>query len=118
VKSVRRSAEVFRRRWGEAVTADISLGILFSLLIAPGAAVGIAGAEILEHDDVALGISLIVAGVFLAAPPLVVSSAMTELFTFELYRFSVDGERRVVGGPFTSGQLASAIAPRRRWWRR
>ena len=116
IESVRRSARVFRERWGEAVIGDIAIGVVFTVLLIPGFGIGMLGVDLLENGASALALGLIAAGVVLVVPLLILSSALAELFTLELYRLSAGC---AVAGPFTEEQLRAAIEPRkRRWWRR
>lgn len=102
---VRRSAVAFRRRWGEAVTADIGIGTVFSLLMAPGAMIFLVGLG-------AGNIASMLVGLVWIAPLIAVSSALTDLFTLQLY---CEDDR----GPFGERSLRAAVRPkqRRRWFR-
>jgi hypothetical protein len=112
-----RSATAFRRRWGESLTGEITIGAVSGIAIIPGAALICLGIGLLE-DGGGAGVGLLVAGIALAAPVLALASAVTELFLLELYRVSVDPER-TPGGPFERAQLEAALVPRELpWWRR
>ena len=114
--AVRRSARTFRDRWGEAMTGDVTIGVVFGVLTLPGFAVGFVGADRLDHHAYALGVTLLAIAVVAVVPLLVVGGALTELFMLALYRYATAQDAT---GPFTEGQLAAAVQPaRRRWWRR
>jgi hypothetical protein len=113
-EAVRRSARTFRERWGESLTGDITIGTVFFVLMIPGLIVGGAGIIALDGHDDGLGILLTAIGAVLVLPLVVVSGALTELFTLALYRHTRD---EVVAGPFTATQLESAVKDKpRRWW--
>jgi Family of unknown function (DUF6159) len=114
--AVRRSARTFRDRWGEAVTGDVTIGVVFGVLSIPGFVVGFAGADRLDHHAYALGVTLLAIAVVAVVPLLVVGGALTELFMLALYRYAT---AQGATGPFTEGQLAAAVQPAgRRWWQR
>jgi hypothetical protein len=112
--SVRRSARVFRDRWGEQVTGDITIGVVFLLLATPGILVGVGGSAALGSNPTT-GIVLIAIAVVLVAPLLVASSSLTQLFQLDLYRYAVDHD---ASGLFAADQLEAALKPRKRRWRR
>jgi hypothetical protein len=112
-ESVRRSAGVFRRRWGEQVTGEIVIGVVFGVLMIPGAVAACAGVVALESSLVT-GAVLIAVAVVLLAPLFVASSALQQLFQLDLYRYAVSGE---ADGLFTQQELESTFKPKRRWWK-
>jgi MFS family permease len=117
-EAVTRSAKTFRERWGETVTGDVTIGVVFGVLMIPGFIVGFVGTAFLDDHAYATGIVLLVVAVVLVAPLLVLNGAMTELFTLALYRYA-RGETAT--GPFGKAQLEAAIVPAnpgRRWFRR
>jgi hypothetical protein len=107
VETLKRSATVFRERWGEQVTGQVSIGAAVALaavipvvaLVAIGVAAG----------GVVLGIC-VAAALALALIAIVVSTALSQIFAVALYRFAVG---RGATGAFTEAELASAVAPRR-----
>ncbi len=99
---VRASSATFRRRWGEAVTADVGIGFAFGLAMLPGIWTVIGG--IAAGSTVAVVIGLVWM--------MTLSSALVELFTLQLY---CEDQR----GPWSNATLATAVTPRKRpWWRR
>lgn len=102
--SVKRSAGLFRERWGEQFVGNGSIGIaLFLLSLVPlgfGVAIAALGAP-------AIGIAIVGLS-FLALMTL--ASAMSGIFNAALYRYATTGE---VSGPFSGDDLSGAFRPRR-----
>ncbi len=107
IETLKRSARIFRERWGEQITGQVSIGgIVVLASIIPvvvlgliGYAVGGAGGGVLIGIAVAV---LIVAAI--------ISTALSQIFAVALYRFAV-GEGAT--GAFTQDDLSSAVRPRR-----
>lgn len=107
IETLKRSAHIFRERWGEQITGQVSIGgivVLASLIPVLllgliGYAVGGAGGGVL--------IAIAVAVLIVAA---IISTALSQIFAVALYRFAV-GEGAT--GAFTQDKLASAVRPRR-----
>jgi hypothetical protein len=107
IETLKRSARIFRERWGEQVTGQFVIGgIVFLASIVPagilfliGIAIGGVGAGIL----IALAVLVLV----LAA---ILSTALSQIFAVALYRYAVG-----VGatGDFSERELAGAVRPRR-----
>ncbi len=112
-ESVRRSARVMRGRWGEAVTADLSIGLAGAILAIPGLLLGFAGSAMYE-TDVQMAAVLMTAGLLVVFGSAALAGAMTQLYQLLLYQYSAHGE---LAGPFTEADLATAMKPRRRFWR-
>jgi hypothetical protein len=107
IETLKRSAHIFRERWGEQITGQLSIGgIVVLAAIVPvlvlgliGYAVGGAGGGVL--------IAIAVAVLIVAA---IISTALSQIFAVALYRFAVG---RGATGAFTQDELASAVRPRR-----
>ena len=110
-----RSAEAFKRTWGENVVGNGGIGLvsflamlLVLLCAAPflaigaGAGGGAAGGVMLTIGVLVLVVGLVVVGVF--------SAAMGGVFRTALYRYAVLGEE---SGGFTHEQIAGAFRPKR-----
>ena len=105
-ETIKRSASMFRERWGQQITGNIAIGgavFLFGML---PAIVLIAAGIIVWASASFLGALLVVIGVLLLAIAVLVSQALSVIFGVALYRYALDGE--VVGG-FTQGELESAV---------
>jgi hypothetical protein len=100
--SIRRSASIFRAKWGESVVAQASVSLaiflcaipaffVVALLMAMSAPVGIAGAVI------AIGAVVLISG------------ALDSVVSVALYRYAMDG---TVLGAFTSEDLDDVFKPK------
>jgi hypothetical protein len=114
VASVRRSASVFKERWGESVTGDIAIGTIVVIAAIPGFVVGLEALSEFEAHDYASGLVIAAVAAVLLGPVIAVGSAVGDLFSYFLYRHATEG---IVVGPFSSAQLDSAMEPKkRRFW--
>src|SRR3954454_839149 len=106
LETLKRSASIFRSRWGQQITGNIAIGgavFLFGML--PGAlliAIGVA----LWSSASFLGALFVVVGAVVLAIALLISKALSGIFGVALYRYAVEGE--AVGG-FTAEELESAV---------
>jgi hypothetical protein len=106
VETIKRSASMFRSRWGQQITGNIAIGgavFLFGML---PAALLIAIGVVVWSSASFLGALLVVIGAILLAISLLVSKALSGIFGVALYRYALDGE--TVGG-FTQEELESAV---------
>jgi hypothetical protein len=101
--SIKRSASIFRERWGEQFIGAGTIGLAMFLLSIPIIVVGVALSAALPW----VGIPLLV----LALGALIaVGSACTGVFNAALYRYATTGQ---ASGAFTDDDLAGAFRPRR-----
>ncbi len=104
--TLKRSAGLFKSRWGQQVTGNIAIGgAVFLLGVLPSALLIAAGVLIWASASFA-GALLLVLGVIGLAISLLVSSALSNIFGVALYRYALDGE--AVAG-FTPEELESAV---------
>jgi hypothetical protein len=109
-QTLKRSAGLFRSRWGQQITGNIAIGgAIFLLGVLPSALLIFAGFMIWASASFA-GALLLVIGVIGLAISMLISSALSNIFGVALYRYALDGE--AVGG-FTPAELESAVKPRR-----
>jgi len=105
--SVRRSAELFRGRWGEQIVGQAGFGLLSLVLALPGLALGF----LLWSYDRAAAIILVLIYILILAA---VVSATKGIFTVALYRYAAGG-----AAPFGFSEelMRSTFQPRveRRW---
>ncbi len=107
--TLKRSAGLFKSRWGQQVTGNIAIGgAVFLLGVLPSALLIVAGFLIWASASFA-GALLLVLGVIGLAISMLVSSALSNIFGVALYRYALDGE--AVGG-FTAEEFESAVKPR------
>jgi hypothetical protein len=110
IETLKRSAAMFRERWGQQITGNVAIGgavfllgvlpsaILIAIGIAIWASAGFAGAVLVAIGAIGVAISLLV------------SNALSGIFGVALYRYALDGE--ALGG-FTAEELESAVRAKR-----
>jgi hypothetical protein len=110
VATLKRSASLFKARWGQQITGNIAIGAaVFLLGLLPALLFVVVGLVIWPSVGFAGGL-LVVIGVLIGCVALVISKALSGIFGVALYRYALDGE--VVGG-FTQADLESAVKPKR-----
>ncbi len=100
--SMQRSAELFRKRWGEEIAGDFGFGLLNILLFLPAIALGL----VLYRVDPALAIIFVVWYIIILAA---ISSAVKGIFTVVLYRYASTGE---LPGGFSGRQIDGILGAR------
>ena len=105
-ETIKRSASLFRERWGQQITGNIAIGAAVFLLGVLPAIVLIVGGLAVWASAAFLGALLVIVGALVLAISLLVSRALTGIFGVALYRYALDGE--TVGG-FTQEELESAV---------
>lgn len=104
--TLKRSASLFRERWGQQITGNLVIGgVVFLLGLLPAAALIAVGVVIWPSAGF-VGALLIVIGALVICVALLISKAISGIFGVALYRYALDGE--VVGG-FTQEDLESAV---------
>jgi hypothetical protein len=101
--SVRRSASIFKDKWGESVVAQGTVGLAVMLAMLPGLVL----VGVLFAIAVPLGI---VAAVVVLGSMILISGALDTVVDVALYRYAADG---AVLGAFTAEELNGAFAPKR-----
>jgi hypothetical protein len=105
-ETLKRSAGLFKSRWGAQITGNIAIGgavFLFGML----PSLLLVGAGILVWASAGfVGALLVVLGVIGFAISMLISSALSGIFGVALYRYALDGE--ALGG-FTAEELESAV---------
>ena len=106
IETLKRSAHIFRERWGEQITGQVSIGAIVVLAaIVPVAILALIGFAV---GGVAGGI-LIGLAVAVMVVAVIVSTALSQIFAVALYRYAVG---RGATGSFTEEELSSAVRPR------
>jgi len=105
-ETIKRSASLFRERWGQQITGNIAIGAAVFLLGVLPAIVLIVGGVAVWASAAFLGALLVIVGALVLAISLLVSRALSGIFGVALYRYALDGQ--VVGG-FTQEDLESAV---------
>jgi hypothetical protein len=108
IEAIKRSAHLFRRRWGQQVTGNVVIGGIAGLVVLLGAVLAVAGVAIVASSDAAgaaAGVVLFLVGLVVAIVGLVFSGAVRGVFGLALYRWVADDQAI---GPFTAQDLDSA----------
>ena len=106
IETLKRSASMFKQRWGQQITGNIAIGgAVFLLGVLPAAALIVLGV-LLWSSASFLGALLVVVGALVLAIAMLISRALSGIFGVALYRYALDGE--AVGG-FTAEELESAV---------
>ncbi|MEX2106050.1 MAG: DUF6159 family protein [Solirubrobacterales bacterium] len=104
--TLKRSASIFRQRWGTQIAGNIAIGgIIFLAGLLPAAILIVAGV-LLWSSASFLGALLVVIGALVLAIALLISKALSGVFGVALYRYALEGE--TVGG-FTREEMESAV---------
>jgi hypothetical protein len=106
VGTIKRSASMFRERWGQQITGNIAIGgAVFLFGVLPAVLLIVLGVAVWSSASF-LGALLVVIGALALAIALLVSKALSGIFGVALYRYALDGE---TVGPFTQEELESAV---------
>jgi Family of unknown function (DUF6159) len=106
VETLKRSASMFRQRWGQQITGNVAIGgIVFLAGLLPAAILVVAGIALWSSSSF-LGALLVVIGALMLAIAMLVSRALSGIFGVALYRYALEGQ--AVGG-FTQDELESAV---------
>jgi hypothetical protein len=111
-ETLRRSAALFRERWGEQTAGIISIGIFGGFLTVPAALLIVAGATANGSGAVVL---VALGGALLLAVQ-AFTIALNQVYRVFLYRSTLTADG-IVPGPFPGQDLANPFRSRkRRWW--
>jgi uncharacterized protein DUF6159 len=106
VGTLKRSASIFRERWGQQITGNLAIGGAVALLgILPAALLIGLGVAVWSSSAFA-GALLVIVGAIALAVALLISKALSGIFGVALYRYATEGQ--AVGG-FTPEELESAV---------
>jgi Family of unknown function (DUF6159) len=108
VDAIKRSAHLFRERWGQQVTGSIVIGGISGLGVLLGIVIGVVGLVVMASGSgigVAAGAVLLLIGLVIAIAGAVYGGATRGVFGVALYRYVADD---VVVAPFTSNELEGA----------
>jgi hypothetical protein len=106
--AIRRSKDLFKRTWGENVSAQIGFSLLSFLAILPAIVIVAIG---VNAGGAIAGITILVAVVWIVGVVAAIA-AMSVIFQTALYHYAVDGH--VPAGYFTDADMRAAFAPRQR----
>jgi hypothetical protein len=106
LETLKRSASLFKSRWGQQITGNLAIGgAVFLLGILPSMLLVGAGIVVWATASF-VGALLVVIGAIGFAISLLISQALNGIFGVALYRYALDGE--ALGG-FTPEELESAV---------
>ena len=106
--AMKRSAELFRRRWGPQVTGNVVIGGVSGLIVLVGFVIGLVGVVVLAGGGPGAAVGgglLVLVGVIIAIGGAVFGGATRGVFGVALYRY-VDQDQAL--GPFTTADLDAA----------
>ena len=110
--AIKRSAVLFRQRWGQQVTGDVVIGGVSGLIVLVGIVLGVVGMVLVAdggHGAELAGGLLIVVGATVGVGGAVFGGATRGVFGVALYRYVA--EDRTLG-PFTTADLDAAARTR------
>ncbi len=112
IEAIKRSARLFKDRWGTEVSGTFRLGVRISLLfVLPGLVLLVVGVVLLFNGGVvAVGIALAAVGVALLIVGGLLSSTVRAVFGVAMYRYAEQGGSV---GVFSAAELAGAVRTRR-----
>lgn len=106
LETLKRSASIFKSKWGQQITGNLAIGAaIFFLGFLPAAILIVAGVLIWSSASF-IGALLVVIGAIVLAIAMLISKALNGVFGVALYRYATEGE--AVGG-FTAEELESAV---------
>jgi hypothetical protein len=103
VEGIKRSASIFKQRWGEQMTGNVAIGFAVFLLGLPVILVAVLVGVIWMPLGIVVGVLAI--GALVA-----VGTAVSGVFQAALYRYATTGAS---GGPFDAADLQSSFRPRK-----
>lgn len=110
IETLKRSASLFKDRWGQQVTGNIAIGGAVVLLgLIPAALLVVAGIAIWASTGF-IGALLVLCGIAVFLVALLISSALGGIFGVALYHFALEGQSM---GGFTPEELQSAVKLKR-----
>jgi hypothetical protein len=111
VEAIKRSTGMLRNTWGEQIAGNISIGLIFGILIFSTVVVGvvvIAGLAFLTQSIVLIvpSILIFVATILVLS---LISSTLSGIYSAAVYRFAADGKS---GEFFSQEQIENAFQPK------
>jgi hypothetical protein len=106
LETLKRSATIFKQKWGQQISGNIAIGgAVFLIGLLPAALLILAGVLLWPSSGPA-AVVLILIGAVIICVALLISKALSGVFGVALYRYAVEGQE--VGG-FTKEELESAV---------
>jgi len=104
--TLKRSATIFKDKWGQQITGNIAIGGAIGLFAILPAALLIVAGVLLWSSSGPAAVALILVGAVIICVATLVQKALSGVFGVALYRYAVGGQ--AVGG-FTQDELESAV---------
>jgi hypothetical protein len=101
--AIKRSSSIFKARWGEQVTGNVTIGLAMFLIAIPVLLIG----GLISAAVPIVGIPLLVVAMIAIAA---VGAALSGVFNAALYRYATTGR---IGGPFSEADLVASFRPKR-----
>ena len=106
IDAIKRSIQILKRNWGEALIGNWGIGLFVFLLALPGIVVGVFGFFALQ-TAVPLGVAvLVLAGLYLLVIGAAVGPALHGIYLAALYQYAANGE---IPSGFDGGELKQAF---------
>jgi Family of unknown function (DUF6159) len=108
IEAIKRSAGLFRQRWGQQVTGNVVIGGIAGLVVLLGAVIAAIGVALVASGNgagAASGVVVFLVGLVLVVAGMVFSGAVRGVFGVALYRWVADDQ---AVAPFTPQDLDSA----------
>lgn len=103
VASIKRSASIFKQKWGEQMTGTIGITAILGIVGFLGVMIGVGLAFVALPIGIAFAVLVVLA-------VSVLSGAITGVFNTALYRYATTG---TVGGGFTEADMAAAFVAKK-----
>jgi hypothetical protein len=104
--TLKRSASIFKDKWGQQITGNIAIGGAIGLFAILPAALLIVAGVVLWPSSGPAAVALILVGAVIICVAMLIQKALSGVFGVALYRYAVEG--KAVGG-FTQEELESAV---------
>lgn len=107
LEAVKRSATLLKKTWGEQIVGNLSIGLIFGLVIALVIVLGI-GASLLAVSTGSTAIIVVTVALFILAVVLLglINSALDGIYMAAVYRYAAEGE---TGGFFNEEMVREAF---------
>jgi len=111
VEAVKRSAGLLKKTWGEQIVGNLSIGLVFGLLIFASILLGIGGVLLgVNIESAPIAIAAAAIAVLLVLGMSLISSALSGIYSAAVYNYAVTGEP---GGYFEQGLVEEAFRPKK-----
>jgi len=90
--SVKRSASILKKSWGEALVGNLGIGIIFAALMIPGILAIIAGIYVLVSSGLAAAVVIWVVAIAYIVIIAIIATAAESVLVAALYRYATTGK--------------------------